>query len=162
MKHAVIQNNVLVAHGNLQQLFPSTSFPVNGPSQDWLNDNNVQQIVDELPFNKETEKLEFVEPYVKEGKVFSAKVAPLSSEELSLNEENTLREKVNAQRQHRNRLLNLSDYKMLKDNFDNMALNQQQAWIDYRQLLRDLPQQSEFNSGNATFPEPPSPLSPNN
>lgn len=161
MKYAIIQNNTVAAHGNLQQLFPSTSFPAGGPSQDWLFENNVQLIIDDLPFNKSVEKLEFVEPYVQGGIALSVKVVALSQEELSLNAENTLREKVNAQRQHRDRLLSASDYKMLKDNFDGMTPEQQQAWTVYRQALRDMPQQSGFDAGAATFPQPPSPLSQN-
>ena len=159
MRYAIVKNNQISSYGNLSKLFPNTSFPKTGPSKDWLDSNNVKAIISEMPFDRKTQKTEFTEPYIQDGSVFDVVVVDLSNEELALNAENELREKVNAQRARRDRLLAMSDHKMLKDNLNAMTLEEQQAWIDYRQALRDIPAQADFNSGDVVFPTPPSPLS---
>lgn len=58
-------------------------------------------------------------------------------------------------RQQRNQLIASSDWVMLSD--VNMEEDKRQAWIAYRQALRDFPSSIDLsNSSNITWPSPPS------
>jgi hypothetical protein len=58
-------------------------------------------------------------------------------------------------RQHRDRLLVKSDVAVLPDRWNAMTEEQQTAWQNYRQALRDIPQ--SFNNPNEiVWPMPPS------
>lgn len=162
MKYALVNNNEIAAYDEPQVILklivrqnPEIVFPTKLPDQNWLSRYNVFQVIDDLPFDSNTHKLEFVAPYIQDGKVYSARVVPHTAEDLALRAENTLREKVMAQRFHRDRLLKASDIYMLQDIFNGLTTAEQQAWSTYRQQLRDLPAQAGFALGTVSFPSPP-------
>ena len=69
MKIAIIENNILTAHGEHTEVFPNVSFPKEGLDLMWAQERNAYQIQSErthLP----TEKLTSVEPYIENGVVY--------------------------------------------------------------------------------------------
>jgi hypothetical protein len=63
-------------------LFPHTSFPSSGPNDDFLLENDVFKVIDYMPFDSETQKLQQVEPYLYENIVFTVSVVSMGPDEL--------------------------------------------------------------------------------
>lgn len=109
--------------------------------------------------DEQTEKVEFFyELDIASHTVFGKwRVIPLTQEELDANA-NALAEELNGKwssiRGERNALLNATDWTQLAD--CTLSLEQVQAWRQYRQALRDVPNQSDPFA--IVWPEPPEPI----
>jgi hypothetical protein len=134
MKIAIIENNIITAHGEHTEVFPNVSFPPEGLDLMWAQERNAYQIQSDKA-HSQTEKLTFVEPYIENGVVFDVIVEAKTQDELDA--ENT--QKANEVRYRRNALLTQSDWTQLADApVDNLA------WAVYRQSLRDITLQAGF------------------
>ena len=134
MKIAIIENNILTAHGEHTEVFPNVSVPQEGLDLMWAHERNAYQIQSErthLP----TQKLTSVEPYIENGVVYDVIVENKTQDELDAE----IAQKANEVRSKRNMLLSQSDWTQLSDApVDNLA------WAVYRQALRDITLQAGF------------------
>ncbi|MGI9143465.1 MAG: tail fiber assembly protein [Fluviibacter sp.] len=134
MKIAIIENNIITAHGEYTEVFPNVSFPQDGLDLMWAQERNAYQIQSDrtrLP----TQKLTSVEPYIENGVVYDVIVEDKTQDELDA--ENT--QKANEVRYRRNGLLTQSDWTQVAD-----APVDKASWAVYRQALRDITLQAGF------------------
>lgn len=82
MQIAIIDNNTVTAVGDYRQLFPQTSFPANGPTQEWMEENSCMKVNLFLPHDRDTEKLVACAPYIEGEWVYTVEVQPLTQVEL--------------------------------------------------------------------------------
>lgn len=146
MQIAIIENGSVKQIGDYKQLFPNTSFPSTGPSQDWMEDQNCMIVTVWKSHDSTTQKLVPTDPYIEDGQVFTVTVASKTQEELDT-QTASLAAQVRAQR---NALLAQSDWTQGKDIPDELS----SAWAVYRQELRDITSQEGFPS-NVQFPSSP-------
>lgn len=146
MQIAIIENNSVTQIGDYKQLFPNSSFPANGPSEEWMQENNCMIVSVWKQHDINTQKLSPVDPYIEDGQVFTVVVANKTQEELDAYT-TSLAAQVRAQR---NTLLAQSDWTQGKDIPDELS----SVWAVYRQELRDITNQEGFPV-NVTFPSKP-------
>lgn len=145
MQLAIISNGNVTTVGDYRSLFPDTSFPSTGPDASFMESNSLKVVTYFKPYNRETEKLTPVPPYLENGEVFAVAVEPLTQEEL----ENINSSKAAKIRDQRNKLLAACDWTQLAD-----STAEKPAWATYRQALRDIPDQEGFPS-SVTWPTVP-------
>lgn len=78
---AILSNPIQV--GDYKALFPNTSFPVSGPDDTFLADNNAKKVNVFKPYNADTQKLVPCDPYVEGDWVYTVQVAPLTPEDIA-------------------------------------------------------------------------------
>jgi len=144
MNYAIIDGTTVKNTGTIQELFPNTSFSINGPNTDFLNANNVVELVENLSYTAPTQKITTVEPYLENGKVYTVKVESTTTEEQTILKNNQWQNV----RQERNMLLKETDWRASSD------LTLSDDWKNYRQALRDVPTQSD--PYNIAWPTEPS------
>jgi hypothetical protein len=83
MEIAIIQNGVVTQIGQYQILFPNTSFPSNGPNDDFFVENNVKKVSLFKPYDSAIEKLVSADPYEEGEFVYVVEVQSLTEEEKS-------------------------------------------------------------------------------
>jgi len=143
MNYAIIDGTTVKNTGTIQELFPNTSFSINGPNTDFLNANNVVELVENLSYTVPTQKITTVDPYLENGKVYTVKVESTTTEEQTILKNNQWQNV----RQERDMLLKETDWRASSD------LILSDDWKSYRQALRDVPTQSDpFNIVWPTIP----------
>lgn len=146
MNIALVDNGQVIAVGDYRALFPQTSFPPSGPSDEFLAENNAKKVNVWLPYDQMTEKLAACPPYIDGDWVYTVEVVPLTPEEIAARTE----AQAASVRAQRDQLLLACDWTQLADSpVDPLP------WRTYRQELRDLPQQPGF-PWSVTWPTPPS------
>jgi len=123
--------------GDLRRDNRNTSFPRN-PSEEILADWNVFPVKDRSApaFDPATENCNQTNPTLENGEwVVTWQVSPASAEEIA----ERLQQKSMDVRQQRNDLLSACDWTQLSDAPVNSS-----AWANYRQELRDIPEQEGF------------------
>lgn len=73
-------DNISVA--DYQSLYPNTSFPADGPTDAWLQENGCMKVNVWLPHDRDTEKLVPAAPYIQGDWVCTVQVEPLSQDEI--------------------------------------------------------------------------------
>lgn len=149
MKIAKLDNNQIVEIGEHTELFANTSFPVAGIPTDFMSENSLVEVISWEDFDRETENLVTVEPYVKDSKVYTCLKVAKTEQEV---QEYTNSQKLAAENQvrfQRNQLLKDSDWTQVAD-----APVDKTAWATYRQALRDITSQEGFPF-SVVFPTPP-------
>jgi hypothetical protein len=142
-----VKLNDLSKIGSLTDLFPNTSFPETITS-DLLNSLQVVEVVELLPFNTDTQRLVYGNTYVTNNIAYTCQVVDMTSDEQQLYQTNKIQGQWNSIRQERNRRLSDCDWTQVPD-----SPADKQAWITYRQQLRDLPTQPDpFNINWPTKP----------
>lgn len=149
MQLAVIDNNQIVQIGESSLLFPNISFPVSNIDTDFLAEISAMEVIVWEMFDPAIEKLETVEPYIKDGKVYTCLKIAKTQQELDDDILRTQLAKENEVRAERNNLLLASDWTQVAD-----APVDKTAWAIYRQALRDITAQEGFPF-NVIFPNPP-------
>ena len=144
MKYAIIDGTTVKSTGTIQQLFPNTSFSIGGPNADFLSENNVVELVENLSYTTPTQKLSIVDAYVQDGKAYNVRVENTTAEEQTALTD----QKWIAIRLERNRRLQITDWRASSD------LTLSDDWKTYRQALRDVPTQTD--PYNITWPTEPS------
>lgn len=135
MKIAIVYNDVVTAVGDYWNLFPGTSFNTNGPSNEFLAQNNAVRVSVFKPYDRQTEKLVPCDPYLEEGVVYTVQVQPLTEEDNQAIK-NSKAAKIRAERDKR---LASTDWTQLAD-----APVDKAVWATYRQALRDITAQEGF------------------
>lgn len=114
-----------------RKVFPNVSFPASGPSDAFLTENGAVKVSLFKPYDRATQKLVSVEPYIEDGWAYTVTVVDKTAEDIA-SETASRASQVRAQRE---RLLADSDWTQVDDSPVDKA-----AWATYRQALRDLPQ----------------------
>lgn len=149
MRLAIVENEQILTLGDSSELFPNISFPPTGPNSEFLLENSAMEVVSWEMFDGSSEKQITVEPYIKEGKVYTCITLPKTLEELAAEERLQLESLTLSVRNQRNQLLKDSDWTQVAD-----APVDKQVWAEYRQQLRDITLQSNFPT-NVVFPQLP-------
>lgn len=149
MQVAIIENNEIKNIGEIKEFFPNVSFPSIGIEPEFLTENSLMEVVVWEMFDSAIEKLETVEPYIKDGKVYTCLKVVKTEAELQDDAIKAQLAKENEVRSQRNQLLKDSDWTQVAD-----APIDKLAWATYRQALRDLTSQEGFPF-NVVFPNPP-------
>lgn len=144
---AKVENNVVQQVADYRAMFPNTSFPNTGISQEFMAENGCVGVT-VWKAHSETQRLVQCDPYLEDGQVYSVTVEDKSAEEIAAeNDAKTVKEAVKV-RNERNRKLSATDWRFRSD------LTPSQDWIDYCQALRDIPSQAGF-PWDVTWPVEP-------
>lgn len=138
--------NGQIAH--YKQMFPNVSFPVSGPSDAFLAENNAYKVNLFKDHDRATQKLVACEPYVEGGWAYTVKVEAKTAEDIAA-ETASKSAKVRADRDGR---LSKTDWTQLDDSPITNA--KKLEWATYRQALRDIPLQAGFPE-NVSWPKEP-------
>ena len=145
MNYAIIDGTTVKSTGTIQQLFPNTSFSNGGPNADFLTENNVVELVENLSYITPTQKLSNVDAYVQDGKAYNVRVENTTAEEqIALTDEKWI-----AIRLERDRRLQITDWRASSD------LTLSDDWKNYRNELRQIPQ-TQTDPYNIAWPTEPS------
>jgi hypothetical protein len=145
MKIARLDGSTVGEIADHKTLFPNVSFPSTGPDATWLAANGCAEVVKFLAFDSATQRIEGVDPYLDDGKVYTRRVVDLSSDEQAavVTAANDAAAKRN--RAERDRRLAETDYLALSD------LTMSDAMTTYRQALRDIT--THANWPNLVYPD---------
>lgn len=150
MQIAKIENGAVAQVGDYRELFPNTSFPVSGPSADFMAANGCLGVTVFKAHNRDTQQLVACDPYIEDGQVFTVTVADKTAEQIAAATA-SLAAQVRSQR---NRLLAECDWTQIAD-----ATVDKAAWATYRQALRDISSQAGF-PGSVVWPHDPNWVEP--
>jgi hypothetical protein len=139
----LIYKDGVVAH--YKEIFRNTSFSASGPSDEFLAENNAKKVTVFKAHDRATQKLVSVNPYEKDGIVYTVSVVDKTAEEIAAD----LNSKAAQIRSQRNQLLTASDWTQVLD-----APIDRTAWATYRQALRDITSQEDFPN-NVVWPKNP-------
>lgn len=128
---AIVNNGSIEQTGELSVLFPNTSFPASGPSDEWMAENNIVPVSYFKAYDAATQKLVSCDPYLEDGTVYAVSVADLSADELAAKDAAT----IAANKSIRNKKLADCDWTQLAD--VNLTADCKAAFTAYRQALRD-------------------------
>lgn len=80
---ALLTDPIQIADSSV--LFPNTSFPLSGPSQEWLDANNAAKVAPSWSYDKDTEVEEPCDPYQDphNKEVFTSTIRKMTPEELA-------------------------------------------------------------------------------
>lgn len=81
--YAVIEGNKVVAYGTVEQIL-NVSVGIEG-IKSIIKENDLVEVITKVDYNKDTEKLISVDPYIDGKKVYSVKKEKLSVEEIKSN-----------------------------------------------------------------------------
>lgn len=135
---AIVESGVIVKIGDYRDLFPETSFPVNGPDAGWMQENNCLYVTVWKAHDSRTQKLVPAEPYLENNQVYTVAVADKTQAE---KDADTASQAATV-RADRNKRLADTDWRVIK----HLELNENipGVWEVYRQNLRDVPSQAGF------------------
>ena len=145
MNYAIIDGTTVKSTGTIQQLFPNTSFSITGLNADFLTENNVVELVENLSYTTPTQKLSNVDAYVEGGKAYNVRVENTTADEQT----ELINQKWIEIRELRNQILKDTDWRASSD------LTLSNAWKNYRNDLRQIPQ-TQTDPYNITWPTKPS------
>lgn len=154
MQLARIVNGTVSAIGDYRSMFPQTSFSESGPSPAFLAENGCLPVSQFRQHDKASQKLVPTQPYIEGDQVYTVRVEALTANDLA----QAKAQKAAETRAQRDRLLTQSDWTQLAD----YPKTNQSAWKQYRQALRDLPQQAGFPDSVLWPTAPDSQTVPNN
>lgn len=129
MQIAILSNPIQV--GEYHDLFPNTSFSMNGPSDEFLAENNAKKVTLFKTYDSLSQKLVSCDPYNDGEFVSIVKVESLTDEELQ-SAKNSAMSQI---RFDRNKILKECDWTQIPD----CTIAKKTEWATYRQALRDLP-----------------------
>ena len=134
---AIVDGESIQRLGHYRTMFPNVSFPASGPDQHWMNQNNAKFVLSTKSFDRTTQKIESVDPYVEGDYVYNVRIVDLSDLEVT-NRANVLNEQLaTTKRNERNKLLTESDW--TQGNDSPLSNSKKTEWANYRTALRDLP-----------------------
>ncbi len=129
MQVAILTNPITV--GDYRELFANTSFPVSGPSDEFLTSNNAKKVTAFKAHDRLTQKLVSCSPYDDGEFVSVVQVESLSAEEIQAAKDSAMAQL----RATRNTLLTACDWTQIPD----CTIPKKADWATYRQTLRDFP-----------------------
>ena len=141
MQYAKIENNQIKEIGPLSVLFPHTGFSSGEATLEFMQENNIMEVIDSIAYNEDIERVEFTSPYFRDGKVYVINTVQMTEEERTIFSQTKKEGKWISIRQERNDRLLESDWTQLND-----SPVDKQVWATYRQQLRDVTLQPDpFN-----------------
>jgi hypothetical protein len=133
MKVAKIINNEFLIQ-SIYEMFPNISFPDIGVPDLFLEENSLYRVIDSITYNPETQIFRLLEkPLLIDNTVYTVEIIAKTTEEIKS-------EKLLKVRKFRDDLLNISDIYVTIDRWETYSEDKKNAWRQYRQDLRDLPQ----------------------
>lgn len=148
MKIAKIINDQIFIDEHTQ-MFPTVAFPPEGTvPQPFMEFHNLYEVVDYVSYNSKTQKLKSISPTLIDNKVYIVEVIDKSQEECKA-------ELFIEVRSKRDRLLKESDIYVLSDRWDSYSDEKKLRWKEYRQKLRDVPQEFVEHLDNVFWPSMP-------
>ena len=129
MQIAILTNPITV--GDYRELFNNTSFPPNGPSDEFLTGNNAKKVNAFKAHDRLTQKLVSCSAYDDGEFVSVVQVENLSAEEIQSAKDSAMAQL----RTTRNALLLACDWTQMAD----CTIPKKTEWATYRQTLRDFP-----------------------
>lgn len=142
---ALVSGSEVTAVGDYKDLFPNTSFPASGASDEFLAANNAKKVNLFKAHDRATQKLVSVAPYVEGEWVYTVEVQSKSAEEIAAD----VASKAAQVRAQRDALLTACDWTQLPD----VTIPKKAEWAAYRQALRDI-------TNDPAFPEVALPNNP--
>lgn len=79
--YAKVIDGKIESYGPAGTVFPNVSFPLEGPDDDFLSENNAVKVLSTIEHDSSTHKLEFTEPYILDGKVYHVKLTKFTKSE---------------------------------------------------------------------------------
>lgn len=142
---AKVQDGQVTDVADYQSMFPNTSFPPSGPSDEFMVENGCMYVNMFLPYDQNTEKLVAVAPYIQVDDpaqplqwVYTVQVEPLTPEEIAQREESAKQ----ANKAQASSLLSASDWTAIASVADpaqsNPYLANQPEFFAYRNQLRTI------------------------
>lgn len=148
MKIAKIINDQIFIDEHTQ-MFPTVAFPPDGTvPQPFMEFHNLYEVVDNVSYNSKTQKLKSISPTMIDNKVYIVEVIDKSQEECNI-------ELLIEVRLKRDKLLKESDIYVLSDRWDSYSDEKKLRWKEYRQKLRDVPQEFVEHLDNVFWPSMP-------
>jgi hypothetical protein len=142
---ALISGSTVTNVGDYREIFPDTSFPPSGVSDEFLLANSAKKVNLFKAHDSNTHKLVSCEPYIDGEWVYLVTVENKTAEEIAADTQS----KASQVRANRNALLSACDWTQLPD----VSISKKTEWATYRQALRDITNDSLFP--NVTFPNNP-------
>jgi hypothetical protein len=133
MQIAILTTPITV--GDYRELFPNTSFGTSGPNDEFLASNNAKKVTLLKAHDRLTQKLVSCTPYDDGEFVSMVQVESLTADEIQAAKDSEMAQ----MRYRRNQLLKDCDWTQVADAPVNKA-----DWAEYRQALRDVPDQAGF------------------
>ena len=133
MQIAILTTPITV--GDYRELFPNTSFGTSGPNDEFLASNNAKKVTLFKAHDRLTQKLVSCTPYDDGEFVSMVQVESLTADEIQAAKDSEMAQ----MRYRRNQLLKDCDWTQVADAPVNKA-----DWAEYRQALRDVPDQAGF------------------
>lgn len=134
MKIALLSNPIVI--GAYWELFPNTSFTSDGPSDEFLAENNAKRVNMNKSHDPLVEALESCDPYEDGDWVYVVRVVSLTEEEIQIHKNSFW----NNIRGVRNDKMSKSDWTQLTDS--PLSSEKKLEWAQYRQALRDITTQN--------------------
>ena len=145
MQIAILTNPITV--GDYCELFVNTSFSANGPSDEFLAENNAKKVNLFKAHDRLTQKLVPCEAYEDGEFVSLARVVDLTAEEIQTAKDSAMSQL----RATRNALLTACDWTQIAD----CTIPKKTEWATYRQTLRDFPATVSDARATITWPHNP-------
>lgn len=146
MEIAIIQNGSITI-GDYKTLFPNTSFPASGPSDEFLSSNGAKKLNRFKSHDRLTQKLVACAAYDDGDFVSVVQAENLSADEIQAAKDSAM---ANIRGQ-RDRLLLACDWTQMPD----CSIPKKAEWATYRQALRDLPESVEDARTFSDWPHDP-------
>ena len=144
MIYARVINGQIYDQATIQDLFPNTSFPHTGPTQEFLASENLVPISERKQYDAQTQVLERVPAYIEDGVVYVVQARAKTSEELA-SEQAAL---MTQNEQQAKQLLASTDWTQLAD----VTLVNKQEFATYRAQLRQIATNPQ---ATVVWPAPP-------
>lgn len=143
----IINNQIFVDEHTI--MFPLVAFPPEGNvPQPFMELHNLYDVVDNIEYDVKKQKLQSILPKLINDKVYIVEVVDKTKEEIDAELLMEIREK-------RDRLLLESDIYVMSDRWDGYTQDKKNLWTEYRQKLRDVPQDFSQHLDNVFWPTPP-------
>lgn len=137
--YAIVRDNEVVSVGEITVLFPNTSFPSNGEYGDFIEENDLYDVVQTLEYDSTTQRLVPCTPYIQNNKVYVVAVEDLTEDD------------------QKEDLLAHIDFELISteglETKSDLSANDRLAWVKYREKLNLLKEYS--NVSEITWPEKP-------
>lgn len=149
MNYAKIENGQIVRIAPISQLLPNVSFTDLGPDPEFLLTLDILPVEEITTYDAEEYRVEPITPTIDGQTVKTYQLVALTQEEKDNLAANRLEAAWSVVRQIRDQRLAESDWTQLPD----VTTDDPQAWLDYRQALRDITTQNDPN--NIIWPTSP-------
>lgn len=147
---ALVSGSTVTKVGDYKELFPNTSFPPSGVSDEFLVANNAKKVNLFKSHNRATEKLVPCDAYVEGEWVYTVEVQTKTEAEIAADNAS----KAAQVRANRDALLTACDWTQLPD----VTIPKKAEWATYRQALRDITNDPAFP--DVVFPNNPDYVAP--